>query len=106
MTCYDSRLASVARLSLILSMRAGFWTSSIDRTHPSGGGDAGHVPAPLPVLPVTPSGLSPIGKEGSGIPPMSFEVGELSGPRARDACLGEEVLLDSLSSDVTGITFH
>jgi hypothetical protein len=105
MTCYDSRLASVARLSLILSMRAGFWPSSIDRTHPSGG-DAGHVPAPLPVSPVAPSGLSPIGKEGSGIPPMSFEVSELSGPRARDARLGEEVLLDSLSSDVTGIIFR
>jgi hypothetical protein len=33
------------------------------------------------------------------------EVGELSRPRAIDARLGKEVLLDSLSSDATGITF-
>jgi hypothetical protein len=30
---------------------------------------------------------------------------ELSGVGARDACLGEEVLLDSLGSDATSITF-
>jgi hypothetical protein len=33
-------------------------------------------------------------------------VGGLFGPGARDACLGKEVLLDSLGSDVTGVTFH
>jgi hypothetical protein len=30
----------------------------------------------------------------------------LFGPGARDACLGEEVLLDSLGSDKTDITFR
>jgi hypothetical protein len=34
------------------------------------------------------------------------EVGQLFGPRARDMRLGEEVLLDSIGSDVTGVTFH
>jgi hypothetical protein len=33
-----------------------------------------------------------------------IEVGEMSGPRARDTCQGEEVLLDSLGSDATDIT--
>jgi hypothetical protein len=33
-------------------------------------------------------------------------VGELFGPGARDAHLGEEVMLDSLSSAMTGIMFH
>jgi hypothetical protein len=34
------------------------------------------------------------------------EAGELYGPRTRDACLGKEVLLDSLGSDVMGIMFY
>jgi hypothetical protein len=34
------------------------------------------------------------------------EVGKLFGPEAGDAHLGKEVLLDSLSSDTTDITFH
>jgi hypothetical protein len=33
------------------------------------------------------------------------KVGELSGPRARDAHLGKEVLLDSFDSDATSIMF-
>jgi hypothetical protein len=35
--------------------------------------DAGHAPAPLPKLPLTPPGLSPVGKEGFCIPPMSSQ---------------------------------
>jgi hypothetical protein len=35
-----------------------------------------------------------------------IEVGELFGPGARDTRLGEEVLLDSLGSDASGIEFH
>jgi hypothetical protein len=34
-----------------------------------------------------------------------IEVDELFGPGARDMRLGEEVLLDSLSSNVTDVTF-
>jgi hypothetical protein len=34
------------------------------------------------------------------------EVGELFGPGARDTHMDEEVLLDSLSSDATGVTFR
>jgi hypothetical protein len=36
----------------------------------------------------------------------SVEVSELYGPRARDACLGKEVLLDSLGTNAAGVTFH
>jgi hypothetical protein len=35
-----------------------------------------------------------------------IEVDELFGPRTRDIHVGEELLLDSLGSDVTGVTFH
>jgi hypothetical protein len=34
------------------------------------------------------------------------EVGELSGHRARDVRLGEDVMLDSVGSDATSVTFH
>jgi hypothetical protein len=33
------------------------------------------------------------------------EVDELFGPGTRGACLGKEVLLDSLGLDVTGVMF-
>jgi hypothetical protein len=34
------------------------------------------------------------------------EIGEPSGPRVRDARLGEDVLMDSLGSDIIGVMFR
>jgi hypothetical protein len=69
MTRCDSCSASVARLLLMMSTCTLPCPASL--TSPAYQWDVGHTPAPLLVSPVAPPGLSPVGKEEFGGPPMS-----------------------------------
>jgi hypothetical protein len=67
-SCY-SHPTSAACLSLIHPRARG--SLLVPSTGPTCRGDIVCVPAPLPVLPLAPLGLSPIGKGGSSVPPTS-----------------------------------
>jgi hypothetical protein len=47
-----------------------------------------------------------LAKEDLAFLQRPIKVNELFGPEARDACLGKEVMLDSLGLNTIGVTFR